>query len=450
MNGILFHSETYLGIGSFILVVVAYFTALVCIKPEPESLRTPPLTIHENMSAIWGTILIGLLMAFIFMFTSRFTFIETQSEWYEAFALRRSDNTAAFLTHAFTYVFVHVDWMHLLLNMNALALASIYERRVGTLRYLAVFAVGGVFAAFGVFSFDDQMPLVGASGAIFALGAAYFADYGPLTQREWTNAVLASIGLLILTSVGGHTLDNQIVVAHAAHALGIFGGLALCWVSPRNGEITNAHNIFAEPLRRPVPVVRTIKPEPSPSAAKPIKKKSQFRIYLGIVSIICYWALMIPNLALFFPFLHATSDPNISRLGSWIILIISVTYPISVAYRTAAFFSNRKRWFETFFPAVHRILFIIAIVAFAYINMNKHDFTKIDPVVVASEQFTSPHPERLPIITPYNPLPAGPELNVLFLGNNYTFTAFSNYTQYAANGVADCSFGFPEFLPHQG
>ena len=82
----------------------------------------------------------------------------------------------------FTYQFLHGGWFHLIMNMIFLvAFGSVLEARLGKLGFLALFLVGGAFAAYAqawigrVLEPDSSFTIiVGASGSISALmGAAY-------------------------------------------------------------------------------------------------------------------------------------------------------------------------------------------------------------------------------------------------------------------------------------
>ena len=80
-------------------------------------------------------------------------------------------------TTIFTAMFMHGGWWHLISNMLALYIfGDNVEDRMGHLRYLAFYLVGGVAAAFAHLWMHplSRVPTVGASGAISAVLGAYF------------------------------------------------------------------------------------------------------------------------------------------------------------------------------------------------------------------------------------------------------------------------------------
>lgn len=79
-----------------------------------------------------------------------------------------------------TAMFLHGGWMHLIGNMIFLqAFGRAVEARLGRLRYIAFYVLGG-FAAWGLHMFTDpasHAPALGASGAIAAVLGAYLVFY---------------------------------------------------------------------------------------------------------------------------------------------------------------------------------------------------------------------------------------------------------------------------------
>ncbi|MCP4251488.1 MAG: rhomboid family intramembrane serine protease [bacterium] len=74
-----------------------------------------------------------------------------------------------------TYQFIHADWMHLLGNMLFLwVFGNAVNAKMGQVAYVLFYLAGGVFAAFG-YALGGTADLLGASGAIAAVTAAYLA-----------------------------------------------------------------------------------------------------------------------------------------------------------------------------------------------------------------------------------------------------------------------------------
>lgn len=82
------------------------------------------------------------------------------------------------LLRLFTALFIHVEWMHLLGNLLFLVIFGIpAERSLGSLRFLALFLVGGIFSNLvGALSLAGVLrPIIGCSGAVSAVLGAYVA-----------------------------------------------------------------------------------------------------------------------------------------------------------------------------------------------------------------------------------------------------------------------------------
>ena len=77
----------------------------------------------------------------------------------------------------FTHMFLHAGWFHIISNMWVLFIfGDNVEDRIGSLRYLIFYLLGGIVAGLtqDFFSIDASIPALGASGAIAAVLGAYF------------------------------------------------------------------------------------------------------------------------------------------------------------------------------------------------------------------------------------------------------------------------------------
>src|SRR5512143_437183 len=77
----------------------------------------------------------------------------------------------------FTHMFLHAGWFHIISNMWVLFIfGDNIEDRIGSLRYLIFYLLGGIVAGLTqyFFSKDASIPALGASGAIAAVLGAYF------------------------------------------------------------------------------------------------------------------------------------------------------------------------------------------------------------------------------------------------------------------------------------
>ena len=90
--------------------------------------------------------------------------------------ISESESAAAVLPTLVSHAFLHGGAMHLLLNVGfLLAFGSVVERRFGAAWMLAVFVIGAAGGAIGqtLAVGAEPMPMIGASGAVYALiGAA--------------------------------------------------------------------------------------------------------------------------------------------------------------------------------------------------------------------------------------------------------------------------------------
>lgn len=82
------------------------------------------------------------------------------------------------MPNLFTALFIHAQWLHLAANMLFLVIFGLSaERELGSLRFLALFVLGGMFAnLMGAVSLAGvQAPIIGCSGAVSAVVGAYLA-----------------------------------------------------------------------------------------------------------------------------------------------------------------------------------------------------------------------------------------------------------------------------------
>jgi len=140
-------------------------------------------------------------------------------------------------------MFMHANWLHLLGNMWFLwVFGDNIEDRLGIVRYLLLYFVGGVAATFGhvVLSPDSIVPVIGASGAIAAVLGAYLVLFPrariiamvPPIPIPFTVSAMVLLGvwfvLQFFTTPGSD-------VAWAAHVTGfVFGAIAVLALRPKD------------------------------------------------------------------------------------------------------------------------------------------------------------------------------------------------------------------------
>jgi membrane associated rhomboid family serine protease len=129
-----------------------------------------------------------------------------------------------------TPIFLHVNALHVGMNMlNLLLLGIFLERILGHLRFLLIYLVTGIISVIASFYFAPQEISVGASGAIFGLVGAYSIFvlvhrraflYGGIPSLLWLVLVIGanlSVGMFI------QNVDNY------AHVGGLVSGCWLGW-----------------------------------------------------------------------------------------------------------------------------------------------------------------------------------------------------------------------------
>jgi len=148
----------------------------------------------------------------------------------------------------FSYMFLHGGWLHIISNMWVLFIfGDNVEDRLGSLRYLIFYLLGGLAAAVlqVVIYVHSTVPSIGASGAIAAVMGAYFTFYPkakvvtlvPIWIIPWFIDIPAVIflglwfllqlfsGFLALSSAQSASMGG---VAWWAHVGGFVFGLLIC------------------------------------------------------------------------------------------------------------------------------------------------------------------------------------------------------------------------------
>lgn len=131
--------------------------------------------------------------------------------------------------------FMHLDWLHLAVNMWALVgVGRLTERLYGRWRYGLLYLVMAVMASLASLLWNPTVVGVGASGAIygvFGLFIAYLLRHyrrvpGPLIRSHW----LSSLVFLIFSLTSGFLNTG---IDNAAHVGGLLAGLGLGSIAAR-------------------------------------------------------------------------------------------------------------------------------------------------------------------------------------------------------------------------
>ena len=137
-----------------------------------------------------------------------------------------------------TYTFLHSvsDPWHIIFNMLVLWMfGSEVERAMGTRRFLTMYFTAGIFA--GIFGclFTPNNPILGASGAIFAVEIAFAMFYPNATIIFFVFPIKAKYLVMIFAGI---TVFNCLMptggnVAHFAHLGGLLYGFLFIRYEPR-------------------------------------------------------------------------------------------------------------------------------------------------------------------------------------------------------------------------
>lgn len=124
----------------------------------------------------------------------------------------------------FTAMFIHIGVFHLLVNLYALfALGPLVEGYYGSLRFLAIYLIGGLFGSLASYAFSDAVS-AGASGAIFGLAGAItvffmrYRDNFGAHGRSILQNMLVIIGINLVFGLTVPGIDNW------GHIGGLIGG----------------------------------------------------------------------------------------------------------------------------------------------------------------------------------------------------------------------------------
>lgn len=148
-------------------------------------------------------------------------------ETYSLFPARLFDGI--YIDTLLTYVFLHGNWVHLIVNcVSLLGAGAIVETDIGHLKFLGAFISSGVIAGLfhSLLNPPSIVPIIGASGAIFGVIAVLFL----LMPFKITYALvipLPSVAVgLMLSIIELYSLytPTDLTIAHDAHIAGFAFG----------------------------------------------------------------------------------------------------------------------------------------------------------------------------------------------------------------------------------
>ena len=167
--------------------------------------------------------------------------VDTHEHFVERWAFFAPDILSGEWWRVFSYLFVHANAIHLLMNMGGLwVLGPFVERAFGRLRFGLIYLISGsvgsaVYLALSWYGVIEPEPLVGASGCIMGLLGATAA----VMLRAWIRQraaiarqiffrLLAVVLLQVVFDFSTNYINRgdpgQPQIAGLAHALGLLGG----------------------------------------------------------------------------------------------------------------------------------------------------------------------------------------------------------------------------------
>ncbi len=220
--------------------------------PDPPSLRVLQVVAHfarlagqrqhllpnqdAQRSARRMTLPLVLANTAVFLVGSYPRFIDTRNAFIDRFAFNATDIIGSGeWWRVFSYMFVHGNTLHLVMNMAGLwVLGPFVERAFGRLRFAVIYLWSGC-AACSLYLFLPAEPLVGASGCIMGmLGAtlavvlrAWMRQRAPIARQIFfrlMGVVLLQVFFDQSTNYMNSGHPDQPQIAGLAHLLGLLGG----------------------------------------------------------------------------------------------------------------------------------------------------------------------------------------------------------------------------------
>ena len=154
-------------------------------------------------------------------------------ETYSLFPVRLFDGVM--LDTLLTYIFLHGNWVHLIVNsVSLLGAGAIVENDIGHLKFLGAFISSGVTAGLihSLLNPPSSVPIIGASGAIFGVIAVLFL----LMPFKITYALIVplpsvAVGLLLsIIELYSLYTPTDLTIAHDAHIAGFAYGLIYAFI----------------------------------------------------------------------------------------------------------------------------------------------------------------------------------------------------------------------------
>jgi membrane associated rhomboid family serine protease len=129
-------------------------------------------------------------------------------------------------------MFAHSGIEHIAFNMLALFMfGTVLENRVGSNKFLFIYFISGVLGAVGFMLLSSPFDMaLGASGAIFGVIGALVLLEPNLTVYFYLIPIPMYVAGPVYALIEIFALGSADSIAHSAHILGFFGGMALAFL----------------------------------------------------------------------------------------------------------------------------------------------------------------------------------------------------------------------------
>jgi membrane associated rhomboid family serine protease len=172
-----------------------------------------------------------------------------QADWFQNLAVGQ----------VFTYMFVHANFSHLLMNMLSLFfIGPTVEKTLGSYRFFILYYLSGILGGLGwSLLAPEHSACLGASGAVMGVLGAFGALYPRSTLLLWfvipvkTWMLVAGLAIWELTEMMG---DPKIGgIANSAHLMGGIAGFAYAF--------SLKHPHVVQELKNKIPILGSSKPK---------------------------------------------------------------------------------------------------------------------------------------------------------------------------------------------
>lgn len=202
-------------------------------KPDWQSRsRVPEPPPAYRASPPWATIAVAVACIAVFAYGYTQSAQNALIRDYAYFPSELSSAGGNGYLRLFTHMFLHGDWVHLLVNMICLySFGRGLEMAIGAPRFLLLYVLTGAVAALGhgFLTMDPTVPLVGASGAISGIiGAAVVAaPRMPVIFFIFPMPLFVAVAVLVALHVAAIVFQWEPDIAWWAHLAGLAAGALL-------------------------------------------------------------------------------------------------------------------------------------------------------------------------------------------------------------------------------